>query len=291
MRFASCLHQGRPFAAAIIDDTAVPLRDIAELGAATPKSVLGSPPLVPEDALPLTAVRLRPVVPRPGKIICVGLNYVSHVGETKRDTPTYPVLFTKFSESLVGPTDVIVSPPESAQVDYEGELAVIIGRPGRRISPADALDHVGGYSIANDVTMRDFQYKTHQWLQGKSWEKSTPFGPWLVTPDEVGDPGALDLRLLLNGVEMQAGNTAQLMFDIPTLIARISEFVTLQTGDVIMTGTPGGVGFRRDPPVFLQPGDRVQVEISGLGMLDNVVQRETDQRDTDQRQTDAAGSA
>ena len=123
--------------------------------------------------------------------------------------------------------------------------------------------------------MRDFQYKTHQWLQGKSWENSTPLGPWLVTPDEVGDAGALDLRLRLNGVEMQAANTAQLMFDIPTLIARISEFVTLQPGDVIMSGTPGGVGFRRDPPVFLQPGDRVQVEISGLGMLDNVVQQET----------------
>ena len=160
MRFASCLHAGRPFAAAILDDLAVPLEGIDELGTATPTTVLQEPPLRHADAVPLAEVTLRPVVPRPGKIICVGLNYLSHVGETGRDTPEYPVLFTKFAESLVGPTDPIMAPPESVQLDWEAELAVVIGRPGRRITPDSALEHVAGYTIANDITMRDYQYKT-----------------------------------------------------------------------------------------------------------------------------------
>jgi acylpyruvate hydrolase len=221
--------------------------------------------------VPLAEVTLRPVVPRPSKIICVGLNYLNHVGETGREIPEYPVLFTKFAESLAGPYDPIALPPESSQVDYEGELAVVIGRAGRRITADAAFAHVAGYAIANDVTMRDFQYKTHQWLQGKAWEASTPVGPWLVTPDETGDPSTLEIALTLNGTVMQQANTAQLMFDIPVLISRISEFVTLVPGDLILTGTPGGVGFRRDPQVFLAPGDRVSVEISGIGALDNAV--------------------
>ncbi len=271
MRFASCLHAGRPFAAAIISGFAVPLDGIDELGTNTPTSVLRDPPLRPADAVPLRDVTLRPVVPRPGKIICVGLNYLSHVGETGRDIPEYPVLFTKFAESLIGPTDPIVAPPESVQLDWEAELAVVIGRPGRRIPRSSALEHVAGYTIANDVTMRDYQYKTHQWLQGKAWDHSTPLGPFLVTPDEVGDVAALQLRLTVNGHLMQQGSTAQMMFDVPTLISRISEFVTLAPGDVLMTGTPGGVGFRRTPQTFLSPGDRVTTEITGLGTLDNAV--------------------
>ena len=271
MRFASCLHAGRWFAAAIVNDLAVPLDGIDELGSCTPISVLQDPPLRPADAVPLRDVTLRPVVPRPGKIICVGLNYLSHVGETGRDIPDYPVLFTKFAESLIGPTDPIIAPPESGQLDWEAELAVVIGRPGRRIPRSSALDHVAGYTIANDVTMRDYQYKTHQWLQGKAWEQSTPLGPYLVTPDEVGDVATLQLRLTVNDQLMQEGSTAQMMFDIPTLISHISGFVTLAPGDVLMTGTPGGVGFRRTPQVFLHPGDRVTVEITGLGTLDNAV--------------------
>lgn len=275
MRFASCLHAGRPFAAAIVDDLAVPLEGIDELGAATPTTVLTDPPLRHADAVPLAEVTLRPVVPRPGKIICVGLNYLSHVGETGRDIPEYPVLFTKFAESLVGPTDPIMAPPESVQLDWEAELAVVIGRPGRRITPASALEHVAGYTIANDITMRDYQYKTHQWLQGKTWERSTPLGPYLVTPEEVGDVAALELQLTVNGDVMQEGSPAQMMFDVPTLISHISEFVTLAPGDVILTGTPSGVGFRRKPQVFLSPGDRVEVEITGLGALDNTVVAES----------------
>jgi acylpyruvate hydrolase len=271
MRFASCSYGGRVFAAVIADDTAIPLAGITELGSQSPTSVLADPPLDRRRAVPLAEVTLRPVVPRPAKIFCVGLNYLDHVGETGREIPEYPVLFAKFAETLTGPRDAIVLPPESSQVDYEGEMAVVIGRAGRRIAVADALDHVGGYTVANDVTMRDFQYKTHQWLQGKVWEASTPLGPWLVTPDEAGDVSALDISLTLNGAIMQAANTAQLMFDVPTLVSRISELVTLMPGDVILTGTPGGVGFRRDPQVFLVPGDRVVAEVSGLGALDNAI--------------------
>lgn len=275
MRFASCNYAGRAFAAAIIDDLAVPLDGVAELGEATPSSLLADPPLRAADAVPLEEVTLRPVVPRPGKIVCVGLNYLAHVGETGREIPEYPVLFTKFAQSLTGPRDAITIPLESEQVDYEGELAMVIGRPGRRISRGSALEHVAGYTIANDITMRDYQYKTHQWLQGKAWERSTPLGPWLVTPDEVGDPSALELRLSLNGQVLQEASTAQMMFGVQALISYVSEFVTLATGDVLMTGTPGGVGFRRDPQVFLHPGDRVTVEITGLGVLDNAVVAET----------------
>ena len=275
MRFASCTHAGRTFAAALLDGAAVPLAGIPELGAQTPSSVLADPPLDRAGAVPLAEVTLRPVVPQPSKIVCVGLNYLNHVGETGREIPEYPVLFTKFAETLTGPTDPIALPPESSQVDYEGELAVVIGRPGRRITADAALAHVAGYTIANDVTMRDFQYKTHQWLQGKAWEASTPVGPWLVTPDEAGDPSTLEIALTLNDAVMQQANTAQLMFGVPVLISRISEFVTLVPGDLILTGTPGGVGFRRDPQVFLAPGDRVRVAISGIGALDNAIVAET----------------
>jgi len=271
MRFASCSHAGRSFAAAIDGDRAIPLTGVGELGAVTPSSLLADPALDHTQSVPLAEVTLRPVIPRPGKIVCVGLNYLDHVGETGRQLPGYPVLFTKFVETLTGPRDPIVLPPESAQVDYEGEMAVVIGRAGRRIAADDATRHIAGYTIANDVTMRDYQYKTHQWLQGKVWEASTPLGPWLVTPDEVGDAHALDISLTLNGEVMQRASTEQLMFDVPALVSRVSELVTLMPGDVILTGTPGGVGYRRDPQVFLSPGDQVVVEISGLGRLVNPV--------------------
>ncbi|MEO8908330.1 MAG: fumarylacetoacetate hydrolase family protein [Microbacteriaceae bacterium] len=271
MRFASCAVGDRRFAAAIIDDRAVPLDSISELGRDTPSVLLSDPTLLWNEAVPLTEVVLRPVVPHPSKILCVGLNYFSHIGETGRDVPDYPVLFPKFSESLIGPSDVIVLPPESHQVDYEAELAIVIGTPGRRIARESALAHVAGYTVANDVTMRDYQYKTHQWVQGKAWEASTPLGPWLVTPDEVGDVSALDIRLTLNGVELQSASIGQMIFDTATLISMISEFTTLQVGDVILAGTPGGVGFRRDPQVFLSAGDTVIVEIPGIGTLSNRV--------------------
>src|SRR3954451_12601892 len=235
MRFASCRRGDETFAAAIVDGVAIPLRGVRELGAATPSALLADPPLDERRGVPLADVALRAVVPAPAKVVCVGLNYSDHVGETGRDVPEYPVLFTKWAQSLTGPHDAIALPAESAQVDYEGELAVVIGPAGRRIAAADALAHVAGYAVANDVTMRDYQYKTHQWLQGKAWDACTPLGPWLVTLDEVGDPGRLDIRLSLNGEELQASNTERLIFDVPEIVAAISEFTALQAGDVLLT--------------------------------------------------------
>lgn len=216
---------------------------------------------------------LCPVVPHPDKIICVGLNYRAHIDETGRDLSAYPVMFTKFASSLIGPRDDILLPPESAQVDYEVELAVVIGRAGRRIPREQAAEHILGYTVANDVTMRDYQYKTHQWLQGKAWDNSTPLGPYLVLPGEV-DVAAAGVRTIMGGEKLQDSDTSRLMFDVPTLIATVSEFTTVLPGDVILTGTPGGVGFRRDPQLFLHDGDEITVEVDGIGSLTNRVRRE-----------------
>ncbi|HTU98266.1 MAG TPA: fumarylacetoacetate hydrolase family protein [Solirubrobacteraceae bacterium] len=269
MRFASVLHDGQPYAVAIEDQTAVPLIDVAELGAPSPNDLLRDPPLDRDAAFPLSEATYRPLIPRPEKIICVGLNYKAHIEETQREDSDYPVLFTKFANSLTGPYDTIACPPESEAIDYEGELAVIIGAAARRVSPDRALDVVAGYTVANDVTMRDYQYKTHQWLQGKAWEASTPLGPALVTPDEAGDPGALSLRTLVNGEVVQESSTELMIFPIPTLISVISEFTTLKPGDVILTGTPAGVGFRRDPKLLMSDGDVAVVEIDGIGRLES----------------------
>jgi acylpyruvate hydrolase len=217
------------------------------------------------------SVRLLPVVLSPKRIICLGLNYVGHVQESNRELPTYPVLFTKWSDSLLGAHDAILRPPESSQVDYEAELALIIGRPTRRVPLSRAHEHVAGYTAANDVTMRDYQRKSHQWLQGKAWPASTPLGPYLVTGDEVGDGAQLDISLRLNGRELQRSNTSRMIFDVATTVSTLSEFVALDPGDVVLLGTPDGVGVRRDPPVFLQHGDEVTVEIEGIGELRNPV--------------------
>jgi acylpyruvate hydrolase len=203
----------------------------------------------------------------------VGLNYRSHIEETRREDSRYPVLFTNFASALLPADGVIELPPESDQVDYEGELAVVIGRTGRRIGEADAQNHVLGYAVANDVTMRDYQYKTHQWLQGKSWDRSTPLGPDIVTPGEV-DIDSAGIQTVLNGVVLQSSDLGRLIFAIPRLIAYISTFTALDPGDIILTGTPGGVGFRRDPQVFLRPGDKVDVEIQGVGRISNVARPE-----------------
>jgi acylpyruvate hydrolase len=270
VRFASCSLGDRRFAGLVDGDVVRPLRDVAELGAGTPAELLAEPPLS-DERVPLADVKLRPVVPRPGKVVCLGLNYRAHVDEGDYEPPEYPVLFSKFAETLVAAGDPIVAPPESSAVDYEAELAFVIGRHVRRASAAAALEAVGGYTIANDITMRDYQYRTHQWLPGKNWAASTPLGPFLVTPDEVGDPHALDISLELNGKRMQSGNTRQFIFDIPAIVAAISEFVPLAPGDVVLTGTPSGVGYRREPKVLLRDGDRVVVEIERVGRLENPV--------------------
>jgi acylpyruvate hydrolase len=269
-RFASCVLGERRFAALVEGNEVVPLDGIAELGRATPSELLADPPLS-RERVPRDEVTLRPVIPSPGKILCVGLNYRAHVEEGVYDVPDYPVLFAKFADTLVAAGEPIVLPPESEAVDYEAELAFVIGRHVRRSSDLGA---VAGYTPANDVSMRDYQYRTHQWLVGKAWARSTPLGPFLVTPDEVGDPHALDISLELNGERMQASNTSRFIFDIPTLIATISEVVPLAPGDVVLTGTPEGVGYRRDPKMLLKDGDRVVVEIENVGRLENPVAAE-----------------
>jgi acylpyruvate hydrolase len=269
MRFASVIRDGQPTAVAIEDEIAVPLIDVAELGAQTPNAMLAAPLLDRDASFPLTAATLRPVIPHPGKIICVGLNYHAHIQETNRDESDYPVLFTKFASALTGPFDPIPCPPESDAVDYEGELAVVIGEPARRVAPARALGVVAGFTVANDVTMRDYQYRTHQWLQGKSWDACTPLGPSLVTLDEISDPNSLTLRTLINDEVVQESSTELMIFDVATLVSVISEFTTLAPGDVILTGTPSGVGFRREPKLLMGDGDVAVVEIGGVGRIRN----------------------
>ena len=267
MRFASGLHEGVPMAVLIDGEQAVPLRGIEELGPNTPWSLLRDPPLEPDSAFPVTDLTRRAVVPRPGKVICVGLNYAAHVEETRRERTDYPVLFTKFATTLTGPGDDIPLPPESEAIDYEGELVVVIGERGRRVPPERALDVVAGYTVANDVSMRDYQYRTHQWLQGKAWDASTPVGPDLVTLDEAPDP--LTLRTFVNGEKVQEAASELLIFDVATLVSTISEFAMLEPGDLILTGTPGGVGYRREPQLLLKDGDVVVVEIDQVGRIEN----------------------
>jgi acylpyruvate hydrolase len=270
VRFGSFLQSGRRFAGLVEGDEVRPLRDAAELGRDTPSELLADPPLTAER-LPIADLKLLPVIPHPGKIVCVGLNYEAHAKEGGHDRPDYPALFTKFQETLIADGDPIIVPPESEAVDYEAELAFVIGRPVRRAKGGAALAAVAGYTVANDVSMRDYQYRSQQWLAGKNWAASTPLGPYLVTPDEVGDPHDLDISLQLNGETLQTASTSMFIFDIPTLVATISEFTPLAPGDVVLTGTPAGVGYRRDPKVLLKDGDRVLIEVAGVGRLENPV--------------------
>lgn len=219
------------------------------------------------------SARLAPPIPRPGKIICIGLNYSDHAAESGQPVPQRPVVFAKFGTSVIGPKDAIRwSPDVTQQVDYEAELAVVIGRTARQVSQEDALEYVVGYMCANDVSARDLQFiDANQWVRGKSLDTFCPLGPYLVTRDEVPDPGALSIRCILNGQTMQDSTTANLIFDVPTLVSYLSHSFTLEPGDIILTGTPPGVGSARKPPVFMKPGDHVVVEVEGLGRLDNTV--------------------
>jgi len=209
-----------------------------------------------------------PPVARPGKIVCVGLNYRDHSKETGYDVPDYPTLFARFSTTLIGHEAPIVRPAGSNQLDFEGELAVVIGRGGRRIPLEAALGHVAGYALFNDASVRDYQFRTPQWTVGKNFDATGPFGPWLATPEEL-PPGCrgLWIETRLNGQVMQRAVIDDMMFDVPALVSIISEAMTLEPGDVIVTGTPSGVGFARKPPVFMAPGDVCEVEVEGLGVL------------------------
>ena len=222
-------------------------------------------------------VRLGAPVPRPGKIICLGKNYPEHAREGGFDRPVRPLLFCKAANTVNGPFDPIVLPVSSGQVDWEVELAVVIGRAGKRISTAAAWDVVAGYMVMNDVSGRQAQFADSQWFRGKSFDGFAPMGPCIVTADEIGDVGHLRLTALVNGQVMQDGNTGDMLFDIPTIIADVSRDITLEPGDVISTGTPAGVGIFRDPPVVLSAGDVVECRIAKIGAIVNpVVADDTD---------------
>lgn len=220
----------------------------------------------------LDEVTLLPPVPHPGKIVCLGHNYRRHIAEMGSIMPQYPVIFAKFANTLIGHLQPIVLPKVSQMVDYEAELALVIGRRGKDIPATDAaFDYVAGYTIFNDVSVRDYQKRTAQWLQGKTFDGTGPIGPALVTADEIQNPHAFEVTLRLNGEVMQHASTEDFIFSIPTILSYLSEIMTLEPGDIIATGTPSGVGSARKPPVFLKPGDVVQVAISELGLLENPV--------------------
>jgi acylpyruvate hydrolase len=218
---------------------------------------------------------LAPVVPHPSKVICVGLNYRAHILEMGRDLPEFPTLFAKFPETLTGPYDDVEAPSEDEALDWEAELTVVIGSACRRVSEADAADHIAGYTVANDISMRTWQFRTKEWLQGKMWEASTPIGPALVTSDEW-KPGP-SVSTTVNGEHMQGATTDDLLFGPEALVAYVSTMITLNPGDLILTGTPGGVGRARTPERYLVDGDVVETSIEGLGTLTNRVVAERPQ--------------
>ncbi|QGH36584.1 FAA hydrolase family protein [Gracilibacillus salitolerans] len=209
--------------------------------------------------------------PTPSKIICIGTNYADHVKEMGSELPEYPVLFSKFNNALIGPEDEIHKSEATDKLDYEVELAVVIGEKASKVAKEKALEYVAGYTIGNDISARDLQKRTPQWLQGKSLDHTTPIGPWLVTTSELTDPSKLSIKSYVNGELRQSSNTEQLIFDIPYLISFISNLITLDPGDIILTGTPDGVGLAMNPPKLLQSGDIVKLEIDKIGTLENKV--------------------
>ena len=283
MKLLSFVMEGRPSYGAVKDQGVVDLgAQFGVQGCVTLRQLLESGRLpeaaeiaetAPADHA-LAAITFAPVIPDPGKIICVGLNYRDHVAEVGRAVTEKPALFARFPTSQVGHLQPIVRPRVSDHFDYEGELALVIGRRGRHIRRADALAHVAGYSCYNEGSVRDWQRHTTQFLSGKTFDQSGSFGPWLVTTDEIPDPGKLRLQTRLNGERVQNTAIDLLITDIPDLIAYCSTIMTLLPGDVIVTGTPGGVGLKRNPPLFMKPGDTVEVEISGIGVLRNPVAAE-----------------
>jgi 2-keto-4-pentenoate hydratase/2-oxohepta-3-ene-1,7-dioic acid hydratase in catechol pathway len=233
------------------------------------RDVLVDPPA--QARRPRASITLLAPVLRPPKLVCIGLNYRDHAIETGLELPTVPTVFAKYSSAITGSGAPIVLPRASEQIDFEAELAFVIGRGGRNIPAGDALQHVAGYTVFNDVTARDVQFQTTQWTLGKSFDTFAPMGPALVTSDEVADPHDLSIRLDIDGETMQESSTRELVFGVPDLVAFLSRTMTLEPGDVVATGTPAGVGYTREPPRFLRAGDRVRVEVEGLGVLENPV--------------------
>lgn len=283
MRLATFSHNGAISYGAVVGDDIFDLgqklRDrypnlrslLADNGMdAAKRAMVGAPP-----DLRTADVTWLPVIPNPDKIICVGLNYRSHIGETGRTkAEDRPVIFTRFAASQIGHLQPMVCPVESERFDYEGELVAVIGKAGRRISEEAALSHVAGYSIYNDGSVRDWQLHTHQWAPGKNFVGTGAFGPWMVTSDEIPDPYRLSLTTRLNGEVMQHSGIDLMVFNIQAVIAYVSTFAELLPGDVIVTGTPGGVGNARKPPIYMHDGDTVEVEITGIGTLRNPIVKE-----------------
>jgi acylpyruvate hydrolase len=216
--------------------------------------------------------QVAPVIPRPGKIVCVGLNYRTHITEMGRELPEYPTLFAKYTETLIGPYDTVVLPPESDSVDWEAELVVVVGRAVRRADRAEAAAAIAGYTVMNDVSMRDWQFRTKEWLQGKTWEASTPLGPCMLAADELAADAEISCEI--DGDVVQKSTIADLVFDTTNLVAYISTMITLNPGDVIATGTTGGVGHARKPPRYLEHGQTLVTAVAGIGAMSNPVRRE-----------------
>jgi len=282
MKLVSYLKHGRSSFGAVVDGGVVDLSDAFGGRFHSLKGLLAANALAEAQALvsdrpssmSLDDVELLPVIPDPGKIWCCGLNYHEHVRETQREVTEQPTFFLRVADSQAAHQQAIVMPPESSQLDFEGEIAVVIGRAGRRIPEADAARYVAGYACYNDATIRDWQRHTSQWGPGKNFWRTGGFGPWLVTADEIPFGTELTLTTRLNGTVMQQATTAMLIHSIARQIAYVSTVAPLQPGDVIVTGTPGGVGARRTPPVWMRNGDVVEVEVERVGILRNPVANE-----------------
>ncbi|WP_200957860.1 fumarylacetoacetate hydrolase family protein [Sphingomonas sp. Root710] len=274
MRYLSYRFEGKPGWGRIEGDRVVPLEGVhPSLKAAIVAGALGTEALRNGGAatIALSDVEFAPLVTDPGKILCVGLNYENHRRETGRAEVKHPTIFTRFADSQTGHRTPILRPRESTRLDYEGELAIVIGKAGRRIPAAEAFDHIAGYSCYNDGSIRDWQAHTIQFGPGKNFPQTGAFGPWLVTPDEFGKPGPQRIQTRLNGEVMQSAVFDDMIFPIERLVEYCSTFTPLSPGDVIVTGTPGGVGAKRDPQVFMKPGDKVEIEIDGIGILENSI--------------------
>ncbi|MDO8768566.1 MAG: fumarylacetoacetate hydrolase family protein [Burkholderiaceae bacterium] len=277
MKLISFLNQGIPSYGVVIGEDVLDLKPIlgsqaADLKTLISKNLLGEAATAAKNhqpSLKFSDLTLLPVIPNPNKIVCIGLNYGEHVRETGREITESPALFLRVNESQVAHGQDIVRPPESFKLDYEGEIAVVIGKGGRRISEADAWDHIAGYSCYNDGSIRDWQVNTSQWTAGKNFWRTGGFGPWMVTADEIKPNQSMTLVTRLNGQEMQRATTEMMIHSIPRQISYISAFIPLEAGDVIVTGTPGGIGNKRVPPVFMKPGDVVEIEVDAIGVLRN----------------------
>jgi 2-keto-4-pentenoate hydratase/2-oxohepta-3-ene-1,7-dioic acid hydratase in catechol pathway len=279
MKLVSFKRGGRAGFGAVIGDSVVDLStrlqgfpDLA-LVLAEDSSVAQARALATESNVDfkLADVELEPVIPRPGKVICVGINYVEHAAEAGRKVGQYPVIFQRYAETLVAHGAPILRPKVSDNFDFEAELAVVIGKGGAHIDPANAMEHVAGYTCFNDASVRDWQFHTHQYGMGKIFRGTGALGPWIVTSDEIPDYRELKVVGRLNGEQMQSGHLGELAFDIPALISYVSKALTWNPGDILATGTPSGIGFKRTPPIFLKQGDTFEVSITQIGTLANPV--------------------